>query len=98
MLRSDVLLHCAIIYFTIDDTTDSIGYFAGRYGTVVFGKPSVYQERNSHDPVRDIKQKYIGYEKNLTVVRELPHDANAIMKYLPEKSITAFKLYQKHFN
>lgn len=64
---------------------------------VVFGRASVYQERNPHDLVRDMKQEYIGYENNLNIVRELPGNADALLKYLPEKSIEAFKLYREHF-
>jgi hypothetical protein len=64
---------------------------------VVFGKASVYQERNPHDLVKDMKQEYIGYENNLKIVQELPLDADALLKYLPEKSILAFNLYKKHF-
>jgi hypothetical protein len=64
---------------------------------VVYGKASVFQARNVHDLVKDMKAEYMGYENNLKIVNELPTDANAILKYLPEKSQLAFKLYQKHF-
>jgi len=64
---------------------------------VVYGKASVFQARNVHDLVKDMKAEYMGYENNLKIVNELPADANAILKYLPEKSQLAFKLYQKHF-
>ena len=64
---------------------------------VVVGKASVYQERNPHDLVKDMKQEYMGYENNLKIVQELPQDADALLKYLPEKSVLAFNLYKKHF-
>jgi hypothetical protein len=64
---------------------------------VVYGKPSVYQARNEHDLVKDMKQEYSGYENNLRLVNELPGNPNAVFKYLPENSRRAFELYQKHF-
>jgi len=64
---------------------------------VVFGKPSVYQARNVHDLVKDMKDEYPGYENSLRIVQELPGNPDAILKYLPERSRKAFHLYQKHF-
>ena len=40
-------------------------YVQAKGCNVVFGKASVYQERNVHDLVRDMKQEYLGYENNL---------------------------------
>jgi hypothetical protein len=65
---------------------------------IVFGKPSVFQERNPHDLVMDMKEEYLGYENNLKIVQELSQDADALLKYLPERSVLAFNLYQKHFS
>lgn len=64
---------------------------------VVYGKPSVYQARNEHDLVRDMKQEYLGYENNLNLVRDLAVDPEKILDYLPEDSIRAFNLYRRHF-
>ncbi|KIX13271.1 hypothetical protein [Dethiosulfatarculus sandiegensis] len=64
---------------------------------VVYGKPSVYQERNVHDLVKDMKQEYLGYENNLRLVQELEGDPKALFKYLPERSQKAFQLYRRHF-
>jgi hypothetical protein len=64
---------------------------------VIYGKASVFQARNVHDLVKDMKAEYMGYENNLKIVNELPADPDALLKYLPEKSQLAFKLYQKHF-
>jgi hypothetical protein len=73
-------------------------YLQAKAGTkVVYGKPSVYQARNEHDLVKDMKQEYSGYENNLRLVNELPGNPDAIFKYLPESSRRAFELYQKHF-
>ncbi len=65
---------------------------------VIYGKASVFQARNVHDLVKDMKMEYMGYENNLKIVNELPSNPEAIMNYLPERSKEAFVLYQKHFN
>lgn len=72
-------------------------YLQAKGAAVVFGKPSVYQQRNVHDLVKDMKQEYAGYENNLNIVTELAQDPEALMKYLPPKSIEAFELYRGHF-
>ena len=64
---------------------------------VVYGKPSVYQARNKHDLVRDMKQEYLGYENNLNLVRDLAVAPEKILNYLPEQSVRAFNLYRRHF-
>lgn len=72
-------------------------YMQAKGYRVVYGKPSVYQERNVHDLVRDMKQEYIGYEKNLNLVKDLAVDPESITNYLPEQSFRAFNLYRRHF-
>jgi len=64
---------------------------------VVWGKASVYQQRNLHDLVRDMQQEYCGYENNLRLVQDLAKDAASIAAYLPGRSAWAFALYQRHF-
>src|SRR5437870_2354093 len=39
--------------------------------TVVFGRPSVVQERNPHDLVADMKSEYLGYEQSLRLVEAI---------------------------
>lgn len=65
---------------------------------VIFNKPSVYQDRNEHDLVKDMRQEYIGYENNLKLVNDLMSAPESILNYLPEKSVHAFNLYRSHFN
>lgn len=64
---------------------------------VVFSKASVYQQRNVHDLVRDMRQEYAGYENNLNMIVEMTQDAEAIASYLPGRAIRAFDLYRRHF-
>jgi hypothetical protein len=64
---------------------------------VAFGKASVYQQRNVHDLVRDMREEYLGYEHNLNLVRDLAHDPESIIAYLPGRAIWAWALYRRHF-
>lgn len=65
---------------------------------VAYGKPSVIQKRNEHDPVQDMKNEFVGYEQNLKVVKDLAIDPERIWWYLPARSARAFMLYRRHFN
>jgi len=72
-------------------------YLQAQGNNVVYGKPSVYQDRNVHDLIRDMKQEYLGYENNLNLINKLRVNSKNIISFLPDKSALAFKLYQKHF-
>jgi hypothetical protein len=65
---------------------------------VAFAKASVFQRRNPHDLVRDMRQEYLGYENNLDIVRDLARDAKSIAAYLPGRAIWAWSLYLRHFD
>ena len=56
---------------------------------VVYNKATVYQQRNIHDLVVDMKKEYCGYENNLQIVNELPGHPEAMLKYLPAQSAEA---------
>ncbi len=73
-------------------------YIQAKGCRVVFSKASVFQARNPHDLVRDMKAEYLGYENNLKIVEELPKDPEKIFNFLPGRAIYAFKCYQRHFN
>jgi hypothetical protein len=73
-------------------------YVQGLGAKVVWAKASVYQDRNIHNPIRDMKAEYIGYENNLELVSNVAKDPASIVQYLPGKSVEAFRLFQKHFN
>jgi hypothetical protein len=64
---------------------------------VVWSQASVYQARNVHNPVRDMRDEYLGYENNLELVKNLAREPDSIAQYLPGKSAEAFRLYRKHF-
>lgn len=73
-------------------------YVEAKGFNVLYNKPSVYQQRNIHDLTKDMKNEYIGYENNLSLIRELKKNPDNIKKYLPNKSWMAFKLYQQIIN
>lgn len=73
-------------------------YIQARGYSVVFNKASVYQERNPHDLVRDMRAEYMGYEHNLSLVKDLVRDPQSLWAYLPGRSLWAFELYRRHFN
>ena len=73
-------------------------YVQARGAKVVFNKASVYQQRNVHNLVVDMKKEYLGYENNLEIVAKIAKDPEALLNYLPERSREAFKLYRRHFD
>jgi len=73
-------------------------YIQAMGGKVVFNKPSVYQARNEHNSITDMKNEYIGYENNLKLVRDIAKDPEQIFKYLPKRTVEAFSLYRRHFS
>jgi hypothetical protein len=64
---------------------------------VVYGKASVFQDRNVHDLTRDMRQEYLGYENNMSIVQELPRNPESLLAYLPGRAAWAFELYKRHF-
>jgi hypothetical protein len=64
---------------------------------VIYGRASVYQDRNVHDLVRDMKQEYLGYENNLSIVTDLAKSPESLLAYLPGRAAWAFELYRRHF-
>ena len=73
-------------------------YVLSKGNKVVYNKASVYQDRNIHNLIEDMKKEYIGYENNLSLVKDLYNDSEKILKYLPEKSIAAWNVYRSLLN
>jgi len=61
---------------------------------VVYNSASVFQDRNSHNLIEDLKKEYVGYENNLELVRQLVKNPSNILNYLPKRSIAAWDLYR----
>ncbi len=62
--------------------------------SVAFGPASVYQERNEHDLVKDLKAEMLGYEHNLEFVQS-PKDWK---KFLPPQALVAYQRWQECFD
>lgn len=60
-------------------------------GSVAFYNATVYQQRNEHNLVTDLKNELIGYENALNVAL---HD---VYNYIPKESIQAHEIYKKYF-
>jgi len=73
-------------------------YVQSKGAVVVYGAPTVFQERNAHNLVKDMKAEYIGYENNLDIVQDRAGAAERILGLLPQRSLDAFHLYRRHFN
>ena len=61
---------------------------------VVYNSASVFQDRNSHNLIEDLKMEYVGYENNLELVRQLGKHPSNILSYLPKRSVEAWDLYR----
>lgn len=64
---------------------------------VVYGKPSVRQERNNHDVMKDFANEIWGYQNILQVIRDLKASPDNFWNHLTPLGQLAFRLYQKHF-
>ena len=74
-------------------------YFVQSKGfRVLYNLPTVFQERNEHDLIKDMKKEYLGYENNLKLLNDIKMQSTSIFKFLPERSLEAFKLYQSFFD
>lgn len=72
-------------------------YVQAKGAIVVYGRPSVVQERNPHDPIVDMRQEYLGYENNLALVQAAREDPEALLGLLPKDGVSAFDRYRTHF-
>ena len=73
-------------------------YYVQAHGaTLVYGPPTVYQDRNVHDLTRDLAAEFVGYEHTLRLLDRLTEDAMAIFEFMPERAAQAYRAYRKHF-
>ena len=74
------------------------GYFVQAHGaTLVYGPPTVRQDRNVHDLTRDLAAEFVGYEHTLALLQRLTEDPMAIFDFMPERSALSYKAYREHF-
>jgi hypothetical protein len=65
---------------------------------VIYNKPTVFQDRNEHNLIVDMKKEYVGYENNLQLLKDLNSNPDNIHRYIPEKSYAAWGEYRKLIN
>jgi hypothetical protein len=98
-ISREVLKHYFVFPFVgrMDDIWAA--YYVQALGfKVVYGKASVFQARNVHNLIKDMKAEYLGYENNLEIVQAaLNKTPDKILEFLPKESVESFKIYQKHF-
>lgn len=61
--------------------------------SVIYNSPSVVQERNEHDLVKDLEDEVIGYRHSLSLLLDLKNYEN----YLPEPTKVFYELYRKSY-
>jgi hypothetical protein len=62
---------------------------------VIYNRPTVFQDRNEHNLITDMKKEYIGYENNLQLIRDLKNNPESIKTFIPEKSYAAWGEYRR---
>ena len=72
-------------------------YLESLGNSVIYNKPTVYQERNEHNLTIDFEKEIIGYINNIPLLEDLKKYPKKISNYFPEKSTQAFKRYKSHF-
>jgi hypothetical protein len=70
-------------------------YLGARGSKIIYHEPTVFQARNEHNLIEDMKKEYLGYENNLSIVKDLARDADSIINYLPERTIAAWDRFKK---
>jgi hypothetical protein len=98
ILHRDVIPHYMMFPFVgrADDIWPS--YYVQSLGfEVIYDKPTVYQDRNEQNLMKNLKDEFLMYEKTLELVQKLEESPNFIYQFIPERTAEAFKLYQKNF-
>ena len=70
-------------------------YFLAKKYKVVYNEPTVYQQRNVHNLIKDFKDEYIGYINSLKLVEDLYKNTENIYNFLPKKTSVAFDEWKK---
>ena len=61
--------------------------------SVIYNRPSVFQDRNPHDLTKDLSEEFLGYKFTYKLIKDLVNYSN----YIPERSYNFYTLYQKYF-
>lgn len=66
--------------------------------SVVFGPPSVFQERNPHDLSKDLEAELIGYKHSLDFAKAMAATPDIMPDYMPGRALEAYRLYKAALN
>lgn len=97
----NTFLHRSVMkhYFCLPGTGRFDDIFGGYYcqhffpKSLIYTNASVYQDRNSQNLIKNLKDEIWGYENTLQFINHLPDLSN-----LPEQSQRFIKIYQSYFN
>ncbi len=70
-------------------------YVTSKKYRVLYNEPTVYQQRNVHNLIKDFKDEYVGYVNSLKLVESLYKNSENIYNFLPKKSSSAFDEWKK---
>jgi hypothetical protein len=70
-------------------------YVTSKKYKVIYGEPTVYQNRNVHNYLTDFKNEIVGYKNNLKLIDDLYKNSENIFNYLPKNSAKAFNEWKK---
>lgn len=71
------------------------GYILQKYfpNSVVYNKPTVYQERNKQDLIKNLENEIIGYRNSLQLIKHL----SSYVTYLPPETQQFYKIYRSMY-
>ena len=70
-------------------------YVTSKKYRIVYNEPTVYQQRNAHNLLKDFKDEYIGYANSSSLVESLKKNPENIYNFLPKRSAQAFDEWKK---
>ena len=70
-------------------------YVTAKKYKVIYNEPTVYQQRNVHNLIKDFKDEYIGYTNSLKLVEDLYKNTENIYNFLPKKTSVAFDEWKR---
>lgn len=94
-LSRDVLPYYAVLPH-IGRMDDIWGGYIMQYhfpNSVIYNTPTVYQDRNKQDLIKNLENELLGYRDTLSLVKNIAKYSD----YLPPKTLEFFRVYQKSF-
>ena len=64
---------------------------------VVYNRPSVYQSRNKHNSITDLKNEFIGLKKTSNLIELINQKNFNIKNFFTKRAVKAFNIYKQHF-